>query len=271
MKKSLRASNIELMRIIAMLMIIGSHLASHGVQHCMSSTVKYQAYNMGSLLNKLFVCFLNPGGETGVALFFMITGYFQIKRKKHKSAKIILECVFYSWFALLLYVIVRMTGGSFPDTESYHVLEFLVKAILNPASGGCWWFITAYIIIMAVSPLLNDLLIKLNLKGFIRLIFFVWFFWYTIASLGASYYPIERGIFFYSIGAYIRLYGRKLNTARRKIISVSIFCIAWAIGTYLYFKEGEMSQITHHFDIVNNSWHIYHKDISTYAALSKAS
>ena len=24
-------------------------------------------------------------------------------------------------------------------------------------------------------------------------------------------------------------------------------------------------------DIVNNSWHIYHKDISTYAALSKAS
>ena len=25
------------------------------------------------------------------------------------------------------------------------------------------------------------------------------------------------------------------------------------------------------YDIVNNSWHIYHKDISTYAALSKAS
>ena len=31
-----------------------------------------------------------------------------------------------------------------------------------------------------------------------------------------------------------------------------------------------MDQI-HHIDIVNNSWHIYHKDISTYAALSKAS
>lgn len=92
--------------------------------------------------------------------------------------------------------------------------------------------------------MVNDFLIKLNLKGFIRLIFFAWFFWYTIASLGASYYPIERGMFFYSIGAYIRLYGRKLNTAKGKIISVLFFCIAWVIGTCLYFREAEMSQIT---------------------------
>ena len=33
--------------------------------------------------------------------------------------------------------------------------------------------------------------------------------------------------------------------------------------------EGELDK--DQIDIVNNSWHIYHKDISTYAALSKAS
>ena len=32
MKK--RASNIELLRIVAMFMIVASHFACHGVQHC---------------------------------------------------------------------------------------------------------------------------------------------------------------------------------------------------------------------------------------------
>lgn len=39
-----RQSNIELLRITAMLMIIGSHLACHGVQQCLDPENAYQAY-----------------------------------------------------------------------------------------------------------------------------------------------------------------------------------------------------------------------------------
>lgn len=66
-----RKSNIELLRIVAMFMIVGSHLACHGVQSQLLGNNTYQIWNDGSEINKIFVSFLNPGG-VGVALFFIM-------------------------------------------------------------------------------------------------------------------------------------------------------------------------------------------------------
>ena len=57
-----RKSNIELLRIVAMFMIVGSHLACHGVQSQLLGNNTYQIWNDGSEINKIFVSFLNPGG-----------------------------------------------------------------------------------------------------------------------------------------------------------------------------------------------------------------
>lgn len=76
----IRQSNIELLRIAAMLMIVGHHMAVHGIYHVTAGENAYNVYSMGTQLNKAFTSLFAPGGEIGVAIFFMITGYFQIKK-----------------------------------------------------------------------------------------------------------------------------------------------------------------------------------------------
>lgn len=54
-----RQANIELLRIVAMLMIIGSHLALHGVQS------DWNVWSAGNRINRVFTSFLKPGGGGG--------------------------------------------------------------------------------------------------------------------------------------------------------------------------------------------------------------
>lgn len=111
-----RQSNFELLRIIAMIMIVSSHLACHGVQHVLDSNLAYVAYNGGTFVNKIFTSFLNPAGTVGVALFFMITGFFLCKKEKGSIKKVALESAFYSFllgFAFLITLVAEKvaTGG----------------------------------------------------------------------------------------------------------------------------------------------------------------
>ena len=68
-KKSNRKSNIELLRILAMIMIIAHHYCLYGGWNKIS----------GLSLNNAILDFLIIGGKVGVAIFILIAGYFGIK------------------------------------------------------------------------------------------------------------------------------------------------------------------------------------------------
>ncbi|MFH7669448.1 acyltransferase family protein, partial [Enterobacter hormaechei] len=107
-----RDSNFELLRIIAMLMIVGSHLAFHGIWRSQQNDA-FVIYHMGSQINQWINSFLCVGGQTGVAIFFIITGYYQINRNFNlKSIKnIYYQCVFYSLLSLVIYLMILPWGG----------------------------------------------------------------------------------------------------------------------------------------------------------------
>lgn len=100
-----RQSNFELLRIVAMLMIVAHHLAVHGVQHVLEPNICYAAYAAGSFLNKVFTCFLLPGGEIGVGLFFMTTGYFLCTANQTSVRKVVFETIFYSVLTGVLFAL----------------------------------------------------------------------------------------------------------------------------------------------------------------------
>ena len=78
---STRESNFELLRILAMLMIVASHYAVHGIG--------FDNWTTGSLVNRWCIAFFFSGGEIGVALFFMISGYFLIIKEKISVKKVV--------------------------------------------------------------------------------------------------------------------------------------------------------------------------------------
>jgi hypothetical protein len=115
-----RKSNFELLRIIAMLMIVASHLGVHGVKHVLFPNLANVAYNGGTFANKIFVSFCSTGGSIGVALFFMISGFFSCRKEKLSIKKISLQTAFYSIFLAVIFAsvrilnrfgVIRLTGG----------------------------------------------------------------------------------------------------------------------------------------------------------------
>ena len=75
-----RKSNFELLRIIAMLMIMGSHFACHS---------GFLFPNSSITVNRLWIQFLTIGGKLGVDIFVLISGYFLINVQKIHFEKVI--------------------------------------------------------------------------------------------------------------------------------------------------------------------------------------
>lgn len=89
-----RSSNFELLRIIAMLMIVASHYAYYGIMH--SGESDSMLWQGGTLSHRILACFLIQG-ELGVALFFMISGYFLFYKNNVSVFKVALKTVLYSY------------------------------------------------------------------------------------------------------------------------------------------------------------------------------
>lgn len=219
-----RKSNIELLRIIAMLMIVGHHYAYHGVAHYGNVDSAFALWNQGNFAHRFFTSALAVGGEVGAAIFFLITGYFQINKKKASILKVSLETIFYGCTLTLLLWILVLAGISFPYTTSRNLIGFGLRAILVPITSGTWWFITAYAVLILAVPIINSIVNNLNRTGYLVLLSFTWLFLYTIDSFGGEYWHLERAVFFYLLGGFIRLYGKAIKLQYIYIVG---FVLAW--------------------------------------------
>lgn len=73
-----RNSNIELLRIVAMLMIVAHHFSVHGGFSFDPSRIS---------VNLIWIQFLQLGGKVGVDIFILISGYYLVSRKSFNSYK----------------------------------------------------------------------------------------------------------------------------------------------------------------------------------------
>lgn len=231
-----RTSNIELLRIFAMFLIILGHSASHGVFH-FGEPGSFTVWSTGTGINKAFSALLLPGGAVGVGIFFMITGYFQINKDKYSLKKLFTTVLFYGLLVTLIGLICLVTQGNISGNS---LLDFtynqLIKNIFNPLSGGAWWYVSAYLLLMILSPIINTQLKKLSAKGFIRLLIAFLVIWYALSYLtGGSYSSLERGIFFYSLGAFCRLHGADIFKKNNKVLDISLFIVFWISGAVAYY------------------------------------
>lgn len=73
-----RQSNFELLRIFAMLFIIGHHFSVHSGFVFSDSSIS---------IERVWLQFISMGGKLGIDLFIMISGYFLIKVQSIKISK----------------------------------------------------------------------------------------------------------------------------------------------------------------------------------------
>ena len=187
-----RNSNIELLRIISIILIVVSHYCTHG-------GVVTSDLELG--INR-FILEAFKLGHLGLILFVLIAGYFLINSKGIKIKKVlrlIFQVVFYSITIYLILLLLRVEPFSFKS---------LIMNIL-PISFNQYWFATAYVMLYLFHPYINRLLNSLSRKEhlvFIMAMFSIISVLHTLTT--GEYYGNElvQFIMFYSIGAYLNKY-----------------------------------------------------------------
>lgn len=217
-KNSVRQSNVELLRIIAMVMIVGHHFAVHGWE----GGFPYPSISV----NRLWIQFIQMGGKIGVNVFVLISGYFLIVAPKIKISKVIkfwLQIAFYSFIIFALFV---GTG-----IKPFGIIE-LVKHIF-PVIMDQWWFASTYFVLYLLSPYINILLKNLNRRQYIIFLVLLGGCWCVIPTFTAQNFQsnsLAWFVYLYAIAGYIKLFGLKKNVTSKKWILLAIF---FAFLTYL--------------------------------------
>lgn len=232
-----RSSNFELLRIVAMIMIIMHHLFIHCIGKQLIDIESIANMNNGyfnnpTVYNKLFIAdyayFMGPLGN---AFFILISGYFMSEKEnidmKNISIKLLSQLVFASICLIFVSFIWSMIStGRFTGVADISYFNSLA------------WYIGYYFLIILTGKLfLNNYLAKLNKTQYIEFLFIIFslieFTWTGtfLDNLIPGLRLLCTGIFLYSIGGYIKKY----NPFNKIKISVIILYIVLVICV-IYFS-----------------------------------
>lgn len=199
-----RNSNIELLRIVSMLIIIFHHSFVH-------SQLNINDDNIYNSLNYTILYIVNILGKGVNNFFILITGYYLINKKIRKKAifKLIIKTFLYSIIIFIIYILIE---GDFN-------VEFFWESIF-PISTSSYWFLTYYLLLYISIPFVNSLVKNLKRKELVLLI--------LLLTVIFSFLPNNYGWFVtvYLVGGYFRLYHVKISKHfLRNSILVSIYLL----------------------------------------------
>lgn len=222
-----RNSNIEFLRILSMFMILGLHVNVYALG--MPTHEETILYPIPSFTR----CALEMICIIAVNLFVLISGWFSIHLKPFGLAKFLFQCFF---IITLMYVIGIALGYS----------NLSITGILEcGALVGNAWFVTAYLGLYILSPVLN----LFSKKATEKQLRWVLILFYTYQTIYGNLFPatsyIQGG---YSVISFIGLYllARYLRLYGHKIIKYSKSIYVWStIGLILWNYLPIMLNIPH--------------------------
>lgn len=242
-----RKSNIEIIRILAMFLIVGYHMITNGL---VDSSFSY--WNEGTLFNKIIASALFPAGRIGVMLFFMITGYFLFDKDKVSIKKVLYKSLFYIYFTSILFIILQLSIGIYETGEIDSWKLFIFKNIFTPISSGNNWFVTFYILLLFIIPALNPFLHSLDKKQFLLILIFAILISFGINNIfGGIYDYLIQALLYYSYGFFYKKY---ISSKKNIVLGIIVFIFISIISiyfSYLYFyfqtNSYKYSFIIHYF------------------------
>ena len=253
MKKK-RMANMELLRILAMIMVVMLHYLSKG------AVLPNMTDNFG--VNGYLAWILETFSIVAVNVYMLISGFFltESRFKSSRFVELICQILFYS---LLIPVILIAVGTiSLNDLTVYKLLKYIF-----PVEMEHYWFATAYVLLYLMSPIFKTAVRHMKqsqLKTTIVLLL-------CILSLNKSILPVRLemdklgydAIWFFCVflcASYLRLYGiPKLNNSRKGIAGY-LACCAGILGITLalrvvYLRTGSLEDFltaTYHYNHILN-------------------
>lgn len=227
-----RSSNLELYRIIVMLLIVMHHyVVNSGLVHVMEE--------YPTAIKSIYLYITGAWGKTGINCFVLITGYFMCKSHitLHKFLKLILQIEFYS----------IIIGGIFLITGySTFSLRGLID-IVNPIGSISKDFSACFIIFFLFIPFLNACINNISQRQHLALLslcVFTYTILGTVPFINVEFNYITWFSVLYVIASYIRKYKmpysdnfRVWTIATMALIVISVVSMLFIL--YLYSTLGK--------------------------------
>ena len=230
-----RSSNLELYRIVSMLMIVAHHYV---VNSGLFDSGGPMVSNPISA-NTLFLALFGAWGKVGINCFLMITGYFMCTSHitVRKFIKLILQIYLYK---LLLFPILLIGGY---ETLS---LNRIVKLIMPVWGFSTSNFTSCFIAFWLTIPFLNILLRNMNKRQHALLVLLLLCFFTLFGTIPHFEVPLNYLTWFgiiYLISAYLRLYPHPIFERKKLWGWLTLFTTLVALASvtgmqYLFGSKG---------------------------------
>ncbi len=223
-EKKTRESNIELFRIVTMLLIIAHHYVVNSGLTNIDGLIAADPLSWRSI----FLLIFGAWGKTGINCFVLITGYYmctsQITAKKF--AKLLLEVMFYRIILAAIFWITRY--------EQFTVLTFL--KLLIPITVISTGFPNAFIVFYLFIPFLNILIKNLSEKQHLLLLFlcfFLYVFLGTLPGFSVTFNYVSWFCVLYIVSSYLRLYPKRIFTNTKIWLVLSLCFVLVSISSVI--------------------------------------
>lgn len=199
-QKKVRDSNIELLRILMMIVIVAHHyIVNSGIFQMIVNTPPRQAT---SEFRTMFALLFGWGGKTAINVFLIITGYFMC-RQEFKWRKVLFlagEVVFYRWIIAAIFLV--------SGYEPFSLKEF-VKTVLVVPYGFGQGFTSSFLGMYVLVPFINIFIQALDRKNLEKLLvtLLVIFTGFSTFFFNSAFEYLGWYVTMYLAGSYIRLFG----------------------------------------------------------------
>lgn len=228
--KPARNSNLELLRILAIFMIVLIHANMYLFQFVYGRSAVF------------FNGMVNGICNIGVTCFILISGYYGMKPDLGKFVRMECMMITYSLAETILLCIVtpqQMQGAA--------LLEQAVKSFL-PFITRKYWFYSCYVCLLFLSGYIQRFIEQLSKQEFQRLLCLLLFLFSVLPTLFYFELIPDNGkglvqmIMVYMIGRYIRMY-RDVKIPAKALI---LFLLLWAINGVSHEIPIQIGGIYHH-------------------------
>lgn len=212
-----RSSNIELLKIIAIYLIIVSHFIQTYAQF---QSLGYATDNV-QLLSINVLRYLSHLGNN---LFFVCSAWFLIDSEKNNKKKLFSLLLNVWVVSVLIMFFVLVLGG-----KHLHGSEIL-KCLL-PTTFSNNWYITCYVLFCLFYPAVRQILVKLPERKLLSFLIISFFLSYVITPLfkeweGGYFYVTQLVAWFmiYSLLFYFKRYAPNVLDSRK--INLAVFLVS---------------------------------------------
>lgn len=202
MSRSGRQANFELLRIVAMYMVVVMHYLSRSIETVPAGGSVQGTDVVYAVLEALCIVAVN--------VYVLISGYFLSASafSWRRVVRVIAQTLFYT--VLIPPVLALMGALSFSEAFNiYHIWNSIF-----PVQSGHYWFVTAYVVLMLFAPVLNLAAQRLEKKQFLQVLGGLLLFFCIGKTLSPIQFATDRygydfGWFMvlYLTGGYIRRFG----------------------------------------------------------------